>query len=60
MNHLYVEGTALFVRPMCTVVNLWYKTGILEITVTNIKKKLRGLSPQANYTDQATAVYQRS
>jgi hypothetical protein len=24
------------------------------------KKKLRGLSPQANYTDQATAACQRS
>jgi hypothetical protein len=24
------------------------------------EKKLRGFSPQANYTDQATAAYQRS
>jgi hypothetical protein len=33
------------------------KVNLLE---DNIHKKLRGLSPQANYTDRATAACQRS
>jgi hypothetical protein len=37
------------------------KKGLTERKVTKgMKKKLRGLSPQANYTDRATAACQRS
>jgi hypothetical protein len=36
------------------VAALWVLT--LRIATHNINHKLRGLNPQANYTDQATAV----
>jgi hypothetical protein len=35
----------------------WYAVTVL---ITKYKKKLRGFSPQANYTDRATAACRQS
>jgi hypothetical protein len=47
---IFAESQMLNVRNMYSYVRKWI----------NKQNKLRGLSPQANYTDQATAACRRS
>jgi hypothetical protein len=40
--------------------SIWLELVIINILLEESSKKLRGLSPQANYTDQATAACRQS
>jgi hypothetical protein len=59
-SHLVKQFSSCLIASKNKMKNIWKSDSTIVVSRQNKKKKLRGLSPRANYTNRTTAACRRS